>query len=161
MDNTLIEIKELKHIISKVNERDKTRTESFESFLEEALVYLEKFINDPNSNRNNLQKAADNLLKSLKNKRNRSEPYICLGYIFYILSDIKISIKYLKVALLIDPESKQAKELLELVSSNKIKNTSTAISRLHDKDQELQNSSNVVPGKSVIKIASARRLGQK
>jgi tetratricopeptide (TPR) repeat protein len=116
---------ELKNLTEKSKKIiEKNEDASSDSFVL-ALSLLNKFNNNNSFNKEILQEATLKLIDSLKHKSNWIEPYLLLSYIFYIMDEIEIALKYFKIANEIDPESPliaSAREFLEKASyqSNKV-----------------------------------------
>ncbi len=62
-----------------------------------------------------LVKAAHKLVDSLKFEKNHVEPYFLLAYIFFILDNGKLALKYLKVAELIEPNFPDIRRLKSVI----------------------------------------------
>lgn len=75
--------------------------EAKEIFLD-ALEYIDSY--QVNELLNLLREAADKFTEALKIKKSKPEPYFYLSYIFFILKDMPLAIKYFKVAEFMNPE---------------------------------------------------------
>lgn len=87
----------------------------FESELKEGIELFKSFADDKNSN--TLKKASDKFFDAIRSKRSRVEPYIYLSYIFYMLDNNELAIKYLDYAKSIDSSRSEILELQKIIYS--------------------------------------------
>jgi hypothetical protein len=81
--------------------------------LKNALALLQQF--QEKTDKRTLLEAANSLIESLKYEKNQVEPYFFLSYIFFILDNNKLALKYLKICELIDPTFPELKKLKGLI----------------------------------------------
>jgi hypothetical protein len=94
---------------TKTNERNEHALNS----LKQALQILQEF--QEKTDKTTLLQAANSLIESLKYEKNQVEPYFFLSYIFFILDNNKLALKYLKICELIDPTFPELKRLKGLI----------------------------------------------
>ena len=87
--------------------------EKAESSYEEALKYIRNF--QQTKIKKELELAAEKLFEVIKYKRKQAKAYIWLSYIFIILDDSKMAIKYLKIAEIFEPDFPKINELKILI----------------------------------------------
>lgn len=113
----MLNLDELKKAKQKLAVRDEKRQDIHLSSYKEALICLENFSKDPEKRIKHLKEAAKKITESISVKSNEAEPYVCLSYIFYVLGEIKISIKYLQIAREFEPNSQLVEQLRRLISN--------------------------------------------
>lgn len=96
------------------------KQEQFYHLFDNALEKFRKLVQTQNFDTKLLKEIAYQLLESLKLVKNKAEPYLFLAYIFYIIGDNQISIKYLKVSSLLNPYLDAAERLREAITSERV-----------------------------------------
>lgn len=81
-------------------------------YLNEGLKYFDAF--QKSGNKGLLKKAAELFFESIKNKRKQVDSYLWLARTFHILENDKLTIKYIKLAELYDPQNLQVKEFKKM-----------------------------------------------
>lgn len=70
------------------------------------------------SNPNCLQEACRSFIEAIKYKRTDIRPYLSLAYLFLILEDHQMALKYIKQALAIEPQNRLIKDFQQRVASD-------------------------------------------
>lgn len=112
----MFDFKDLHSAKDKAKDRDDKRELEAEKAYNEAIALLNQLQKSTGFDLNLLREAADKLVLSIKNKRNKAESYICLSNIFYILDNIPAAIEHMKVAQSINPNLPEISKLQNLIS---------------------------------------------
>jgi hypothetical protein len=88
-------------------------TKSSLNSLKKGLDKLKEF--QEKTNKETLLHAANFLIESLKFEKNQAEPYFFLAYIFYIMDNNRLALKYLKICELINPGFPELKRFKALI----------------------------------------------
>lgn len=100
--NTLFE--GLSEAREKNSENSKKFEDDYNLIFNQGIKLFRDFVNDTRKPKNTLQEAAEAFGSALKLKRNKAEPYFYLAYIFYLLKEQSLAIKYLQCAKVIEPD---------------------------------------------------------
>jgi tetratricopeptide (TPR) repeat protein len=101
-ENTLFQ--GLNEARDKNSENSKKFENDYNLIFNQGITLFKDFVDDTRKSKNTLQEAAEAFGIALKLKRNKAEPYFYLAYIFYLLKDQSLAIKYLQCAKVIDPD---------------------------------------------------------
>ena len=112
----MFDFKDLNSAKDKAKDRDDKREHEADKAYHEAIELLNQLHKSPDFDLDLLRKAADKLVLSIKNKRNKAESYICLSNIFYILDNIPAAIEHMKVAQSINPNLPGISKMQNLIS---------------------------------------------
>ena len=99
--------------VEEIQNQSAEREENSQSAFNHAIDLLTEF--QEKHDKVILLKAAHKLVESIRLEKNQIEPYFLLAYIFYILDNGKLALKYLKVAELIDPNFLEIKKLKSII----------------------------------------------
>jgi len=156
----MLNLNNLKSVKKTLESRDKERSDSVNRTYLEALEYLEQFSKSKNYDRELLHQAALKIIQTLKQQGSKPEPYLCLTYIFYVIGDTKLAIKYNNIAAELEPDSPLVEEMRQILShsddSNLPKRRITPISQMGTETVVTQNSEKRV----IQKIKRIERLGK-
>lgn len=89
-------------------------------YLERAKSLLNRCIETNNFAEEKLKEISENLLSSIENNSNNAEAYLNIGNICYILGNVKLALKYLKMAQSINPNLEGISTLRDAISENKV-----------------------------------------
>jgi tetratricopeptide (TPR) repeat protein len=112
----MFDFKNLNSAKNKAQNRDDKRELEAEKAYNDAIDLLNSLQKSPDLDMRLLRQAADNLVLSIKNKRNKPEPYLCLANIFYVLDNIPAAIEHMQVARSINPDLPGISKLQDLIS---------------------------------------------
>jgi hypothetical protein len=115
----MFDFKNLNSAKNKAQDRDEKREHEADKAYIEAVALLDQLNKSPDFDFAVLRNAADKLLVSISNKRNKAEAYICLANIFYILDNVPVAIEHMKVAQSINPSLPEIGRLQNLISFGK------------------------------------------
>ncbi|MFN8577773.1 MAG: hypothetical protein U0354_13025 [Candidatus Sericytochromatia bacterium] len=96
-----------------------------EQYFNEGLEYFQAY--ETSNNKGYLKKAAELFFESIKNKRKQVDSYLYLAHTFHILGNDKLTIKYIKIAELYDPENIEILELKAIIGYEEPSSTSKTI----------------------------------
>jgi tetratricopeptide (TPR) repeat protein len=112
----MFDFKNLNSAKNQAHGRDEKREQEADKAYNEAIDLLDKLNKSPDFDLGLLRQAADKILVSISNKRNKAEAYICLANIFYILDNVPAAIEHMKVAQSINPDLPEINKLQKLIS---------------------------------------------
>jgi tetratricopeptide (TPR) repeat protein len=101
--DTVQSIQDLKSS-SKSKDIDDEKVLNSNKYLEKAKSLLNRCIETNNFAEERLKEISENLLSSIENNSNNAEAYLNIGNICYILGNVKLALKYLKMAQSINPK---------------------------------------------------------
>lgn len=114
----MFDFKSLNEAKSKTVDGDKSRSDDSEQLYNDALKDIETF--KETNIKTYLEDAVSKLSESISLKRNNPKPYIKLAYIFFVMDEIKMSVKYLNIAKQLDAgDSPDVIKLQELISEER------------------------------------------
>jgi hypothetical protein len=112
----MFDFKNLNSAKHQAQDRDDKRELEADKAYQEANELLNRIQQSPGFDLELLRQAADKLVLSIKNKRNKAESYICLSNIFYVLDNIPAAIELMKAARSINPDLPEIARLQNLIS---------------------------------------------
>lgn len=71
------------------------------------------------ANRERLVEACELLLEAIRYQRSNPDPYVGVGYMYWLVGEYQESIAYLQEALIFDPQNEDARTLLDQMSQNR------------------------------------------
>jgi hypothetical protein len=107
----------IKALINKNEKSGEIKNEEFEKTFKLSILYLEKFHNEGNTDILLLKESAKLFAKSISIKRNSAESYFYLSYIFFLMDQDRVSLKYLKVCRNLNPSLEGIKKMQDLFNS--------------------------------------------
>lgn len=136
--NALNNLDEVKSAKQQTIVRDENLEDNFNNIYMEGIEFFKKFLDATNSQTgfDLLHKSANKFSKAIEIKKTKAEPYFYLAYIFFILKEISLSMKYLKVSSFLNPELRglnQLKKEIDDYINNPQKNIS------EEKEKTIQN----------------------
>jgi tetratricopeptide (TPR) repeat protein len=117
--DTVQSIQDLKSS-SKSKDIDDEKVLNSNKYLEKAKSLLNRCIETNNFAEERLKEISENLLSSIENNSNNAEAYLNIGNICYILGNVKLALKYLKMAQSINPKLEGISTLRDAISENKV-----------------------------------------
>jgi tetratricopeptide (TPR) repeat protein len=117
--DTVQSIQDLKSS-SKSKDIDDEKVLNSNKYLERAKSLLNRCIETNNFAEERLKEISENLLSSIENNSNNAEAYLNIGNICYILGNVKLALKYLKMAQSINPKLEGISTLRDAISENKV-----------------------------------------
>ena len=156
----MLNLNNLKSVKKKLESRDKERSDTASRTYLEAIEYLEQFSKSKNYDRELLHQAALKIIQTLKQQGSKPEPYLCLTYIFYVIGETKLAIKYNNLAAELDPNSPLVEEMRQILSradeANLPKRRITPVSQMGNEPTPTQSTEK----RSIQKIKRIERLGK-
>lgn len=110
---TLNEIKKDVDNDDKLSERDKSYYQLYNS----AFNNFDRFYENNYFNIDFLENAAKNLVDAIELKPSKPKAYLLLAYIYYIIDDISLSVKYMNIAKQLDDKLPQIEKLKDLLNN--------------------------------------------
>lgn len=92
-----------------LNEKNhKSSEDLFVSTYNEGLKIFKICVSNPKPEKSKLEYSANKFIEAIKIKSTKPEPYMCLSYIYYIMDQDNLSLKYLKIATTLDSDGKNS-----------------------------------------------------
>lgn len=115
--NSMFDFKNLNEAKNKTSKNENIRDDKSEQYYDDALKNIEVFKNT--KDKTYLENAVKNLNESIAIKRTNAKPYLKLAYIFYVIDEISMSVKYLNIAKSLDSDLPDIIKLQNLISNEK------------------------------------------
>lgn len=102
----LNDLKEVEEVKSQIVKKENSPEDKYSNLYQEAIDLFKEAIEniDTEDGFNKLEEAAGLFAELTNIRKTKAEPYFYLSYIFFILEDLQLAIKYFKVANFINPD---------------------------------------------------------
>lgn len=153
--DVLSDMKDVETTKTQVLKKENNYEDNYNSMYQEALELFRDAVDETDNNNilNKLEEAAGLFAELINIKKTKAEPYFYLSYIFFVLKDITLAIKYFKVASFINPDL----EGLESLKSNIDYYINNSISQEREINKEVTKLPNISSGSQPYKKPILKR----
>lgn len=114
--SNLLDFNNIEQLKEVQDNKSSPKDDQFDDLYNQAFVFIKQFYDNKDCNIDYLESASKCLVSAIEIRPSKAKPYLLLAYIYYIIQNTTLAVKYMKIAQQLDDKLPQIKQLQDLLN---------------------------------------------